>query len=80
LEVPPLARTLAETTKLTVHKNWLGLFSFIFSSPRFMKQAKDGPTQILVVDFSVRFGLGGKYQFGTAKKKAAQWQIDARKK
>jgi hypothetical protein len=32
---------------------------------RLVKQAKKGPTQILVVDFAVRFGLGGKHKFGT---------------
>ena len=35
------------------------------TSWRFMKQGKNGPTQILVVDFAVRFGLGSKHNFGT---------------
>jgi hypothetical protein len=30
-----------------------------------VKQTKNGPAQILVVDFAVRFGLGGEQKFGT---------------
>src|ERR1700677_2355426 len=32
---------------------------------RLVKQAKNGPARILVVDFAVRFGLGGEHKFGT---------------
>ena len=32
---------------------------------RLVKQSKNSPAQILVVDFAVRFGLGGKHKFGT---------------